>query len=472
MAGGSEHQFGVVPLAERRGSLTMGLLWITMVTAFPGVLIGFDWCKQGFDVKQVLTCTLLSCLLLLCYSIPAGMLGACTGQNYTMLSRSVFGSLGARLVAFNLIWVFVSFYGLAALFLAEGLVGLFHLNVPLMWLAAVLAGLMACNNFFGFKGVANFARFVAAPVLIAWVFYSFTKAIGICPQTILAETSPKGFGTALTSISGFIIGFAVWGNECDYWRFGKPKTLTCAVPLVVALVIGQIIFPLTGFMLAKGTGITEYGAATAFMNQFSFGGFALAGALVLIASYFAVNDSNLFGSVQACAQLKNWSPRRWVAILAGVGTVVAAWLSVSGAARALESITSLNCVLLPTATVIMMVEWFLCRRLFKHEVFAPLDRAPRNLRWPAIVALVAGASVGILTAGIIPGLESFHVGICSLQAWLTGIVIYVPLRLLEERLKSTMSVSASAPVPVPVTNAVSAHASSVERSPELSVRGR
>ncbi len=143
MAGGSEHQFGVVPFAERRGSLTMGLLWITMVTAFPGVLIGFEWCKQGFDVKQVLTCTLLRCLLLLGYSIPAGMLGACTGQNYTMLSRSVFGSLGARLVAFNLIWVFVSFYGLAALFLAEGLVGLFHLNVPLMWLAAVLAGLMA-----------------------------------------------------------------------------------------------------------------------------------------------------------------------------------------------------------------------------------------------------------------------------------------------------------------------------------------
>ena len=76
MAGGSEHQFGVVPFAERRGSLTMGLLWITMVTAFPGVLIGFEWCKQGFDVKQVLTCTLLSCRLFLCYSIPAGMLGA------------------------------------------------------------------------------------------------------------------------------------------------------------------------------------------------------------------------------------------------------------------------------------------------------------------------------------------------------------------------------------------------------------
>ena len=32
----------VVPLSDRRGPATLGLLWVTMVTGFPTVLIGFE----------------------------------------------------------------------------------------------------------------------------------------------------------------------------------------------------------------------------------------------------------------------------------------------------------------------------------------------------------------------------------------------------------------------------------------------
>lgn len=458
MAGGAEHQFSAVPLNERRGTFTMSLLWITMVTSFPSVLVGFQWYKDGFSLGQVLSCTLLSCLLLLAYTLPASQLGARTGQSYTVLSRSVFGRLGAQIVSFNLVWIFVAWYGLAALFLAEGLAGLVKLPLPLMWMSALFAILMACNNFFGFKGVANFARYVAAPVLIIWVGYTFIKTLGVCPSTVLHEPAVKSFASALTSISGFVIGFAVWGNEADYWRFGKPKTSASAVPLVIALAIGQFIFPATGWMVARSTGITEYAAATAFMNEYSFGGYAILGALVLFASYFAVNDSNLFGSVQACAQLKNLPPRLWVTILATVGTLMAAWLSVSGAAKSLESMASLNCVFLPTATVIMLCEWFLWQRVFKKSARfcarVPESHELPTLRWPAICALVAGLFVGVVTAGVIPGLESLHVGICSVQAWLASIIVYVPMRLLEERAANMdrLLVASREPVKVYVSN--------------------
>ncbi|HEY9715470.1 MAG TPA: hypothetical protein V6C72_18495, partial [Chroococcales cyanobacterium] len=69
-----------VPLSHRRSPVTMGLLWITMVTGFPSVLVGFEWFKQGFVLSQILICLLVSNLILLAYALPACYLGAHSGQ--------------------------------------------------------------------------------------------------------------------------------------------------------------------------------------------------------------------------------------------------------------------------------------------------------------------------------------------------------------------------------------------------------
>ncbi len=427
-----------VPLDERRGPLTMGLLWVTMITAFPSVLIGFEWFKNGFTLPQVLLCTGLSCLILLAYSIPATQLGARSGLSYTALSRSIFGRWGSRLITINLIWMCICCYGLCALLMSESLVGLFHWTIPIALVTGVMAIMMSVNNFFGFKGVANFARFIAAPILIGWVAFTFIKALSQCPPDVLTQVPQQPFALALTSVSSFIIGYAVWGNELDYWRFSRPRVVDSAIPLLVALVIGQIIFPVAGWMVARITGVTEYGAATALMNDYSFGGIAILSAVVLGASYFACNDSNLFGSLQACENLKQMSHQKWALILAALGAICGALLSIFGAAKSIEAIASLNCVVLPTPTVIMMGEWFLLAKVFKagsriSDLKVPAYEELPALKISALLAMLAGITVGLLTAGVIPGLEKLNVGIASLQAWLTAFIVYMPLRILDYR---------------------------------------
>lgn len=432
----SPYDTAPVPLAERRGSLTMGLLWITMVTGFSTVLMGFEWYKLGFTLCQVALGTILSCLMLIVYAIPASQLGASSGLSYTALSRSIFGRWGSRMITINLILIFIAWYGLGALMLADILKDLFHWQISARLLAVAMAILMSVNNFFGFKGVANFARYIAAPMLIAWIFYSFYKATGSCPREALAELPHKSFAVVLTTISNFVIGSAVWGNEPDYWRFSKPKTINVAIPLAVSLFIGQIIFPITGWMVAKITGVTEYGTATSLLNDYSFGGIALLAALVLAATYFAGNDSGLFGLIEAGENLIRLQHRTWVCIWAATGAVMALFLSTSGALKSMQSIASLNCILLPTPTVIMLAEWFLMVRVFRTPSIAsmPVPRFDQlcALRWQ-IVALLAGFTVGIATSGVIPGTASWNVGVCSVQTWLTSLIIYVPLRLLEYR---------------------------------------
>lgn len=424
-----------IPLSERRGPLTMGLLWISMVTGFPSVLIGFEWFKDGFTLKQILSCTALGCLLLLIYSVPATQLGARSGLGFAAMSRNIFGRWGSGLISINLILVFTAFYGFLSLLMAECLVGLYHWPIPVAALSFIAAILMSANNFFGFKGVANFARYIAAPVIIIWIGHTFFKAFFQLPPSAFSQIPRVPFTTAMTAITGFTVGLAIWGNEMDYWRYSRPKAVNAAIPLVFAWLIGQIVFPVTGWMVARITGVTEYGAATALMDRYSFGGIALLTALVLGVSYFAANDSNLFGSVQGFENLKKLPHRRWSIIVAVTGGFAAMLLSIFGAQKSLEPLLALNCVIMPTPTVIMMAEWLLMARVFKKQTIDSLkvpsfEEIPA-VRWPAVISLFAGFAVGIGTSGVIPGAEKFAVGISSLQAWITAFVIYMPLRLIE-----------------------------------------
>lgn len=423
----SMHSNEIIAEHERRGPFTMALLWITMVTCFPSVLIGFEWFKQGFSLSQVVICTIIGAGIILGYTVPVAHLAAKTGKSFGMLNEFLFGRKATNGIHFALLFVFISFYGIAALLLADALNSMFHWTIPPAPFAAGIALLMALNNFFGFKGIANFARFLAAPVIIAWVSYTFIKTAAICPSTVLVQPGTATFAAAITTITSFIIGFAVWGNEADYWRYGKAKVHYSAIPLAIALSIGEVIFPVTGWMVAHKTGITDFAAATAYMNEYSFGGVALFGALVLFASYFAANDSNLFGSAAALELTCKLRHRIAVAILAVLGMITAAAMSLLGAAQAVESICSVNCVILPVATLIVTAEWFLSTRGGRAAFsYGGNSRA-------AVIALVVGVSIGVLTSGALPGLKSLHVGLPWLQSWLLALVTYIPLRMMEYR---------------------------------------
>jgi cytosine permease len=405
-----------------------------MVTGFPSVLIGFDWYKSGITLPQVLQCILLSFVILLAYSVPAAHLGSRTGQTYGLLSRSAFGKWGSWLVSINLVWVATSWYGLSAIYLAEGLKGLYQWQIPTAVVAGVLALVMAFNNFFGFTGIANFARYLAAPILIAWVGYTFLKASFSCPSAVLSVHPHVSFGSALTSVSAFIVGFSVWGNEADYWRYGKPRMMNSVIPLVVTLFVGQLVFPVTGWMLACMTGITDYASATALMNQYAFGGVTLIAAIVLAVTYFAMNDSSLYGAINALENVRDLPRRKVVSLLTLGGVLVAVGLADNS--KGFEIVAALSSIVLPCATVVMMAEWFIVSRVLNvgadYTRVLSINELP-PLRLPALVALVVGCLIGVATSGIIPGTDAWRVGVCSLQGWLTTLVVYLPLRLLEHR---------------------------------------
>ncbi len=285
----SSNSSEAVPLAERKSALTMGLLWLTMVASFPAVLAGFEWYRNGITLSQLAFCGATSIFLLMLYSVPACELGARTGLGYCTLGRIVFGRWGGALLTINLLWLFIAWYALTAVLMAQAVSNLFHWHISLVLLSVIFAFLMAFNNFFGFSGVANFARFMAAPVLIVWVLYVLCKALHD-PVPVMGANLPHPSNMyALSITSSFIIGFAVWGNEQDYWRYSKPGVWRSAIPLLLSIAIGQIVFPLAGWFIARASGSTDYSSTLAFMSNYCFGGIAIVGLLILTADYFSTN---------------------------------------------------------------------------------------------------------------------------------------------------------------------------------------
>lgn len=432
-----------IPFTERRSPITMALLWLTMVTSFPAVLAGFAWYRQGIGFNQLIYCSAISILLLLLYSVPACELGARTGLGYCALGRTIFGRWGAMLLVINLIWLFVAWYGLTAVLMAQAVINLFHQHLPLIWLSVICALLMSFNNFFGFKGVANFARFLGGPVLIVWVGYVFLKALNSPVVAINPHLYHPTNVYALNIISSFIIGFAVWGNEQDYWRYAKPGIWRSMIPLMVSFAVGQVVFPMAGWLIGRASSGIDFESTTAFMSNYCFGSIAIIGLLIITADYFSTNDSSLFGCAAALETIKPLSHSLSVAIFALAGTFVAALLSLTDMAESLSAMVSLNCIILPIPTIIMLIEWWLRQQVFHAETSfdtaSDLATLPA-VRWTAIIALFAGLTVGIATSGLIPAFEFCHFGICSLQAWLTSIVVYILLRVYEYNKRSIITI--------------------------------
>ncbi len=429
----------VVPQSQRRGAASLALLWLTMSVIFPGIMAGFDWYRIGFSLQQVLACTVTSCLILTVYATAAAWLGAVTGQSWGLLVRRVFGSNGSKLLATSMVGIFVAFYSLYAALLAQGLNGMFHTPIPTIWLAAILAALMSLNNIFGFSGVVNFARFVVAPVLIVWVGLTAAKAITLSSPSVWTHTGNQSFPHAMTIITSYILGLGIWGDEPDFWRFSKPKVKSIVGSLSFAFIAGFFLFPVTGWLLANLTGITSYDAATNLVNSFAFGPMLGIAALIMTLNYFAGNDSNLYGAITTFESIVQLKRRKVVFLLTAVSALFSMWLTTKP--DALEIIFAVNGVLMSAPTVIMVLELLVVNKLMhiKQDFSVVLqdNEVPAFNTIPCL-ALLGAYSIGILSSGVIPGTSALQVGICAVQAWLAGAIIYCCLRFFSYRNKKAL----------------------------------
>ena len=426
----------IISKKEKRGSIIMGLLWLTMVTGFPCVISGFTWAHTIFSSQDILLSLLLSSSVLIIYSFLASYLGSVTGQTFTVLTRSIFGLWGSYGISLFIVIIASLWYAITALFLSSALIDLFNLPIANGLLASILAIIMAFNNLYGFTGIALFAGYFAAPALILWILL------------VLSNLEPR-FGliinhvnfnninfTSFSLVSSFVLGFGAWGNEADFWRYAKPNKTKIFTSLILCIIIGQIIFPLTGYFIGKLNVNVAINELPKLMNHYGYLGSPITTAVVLIASYFAVNDSTLYGITNAIRNVKQIGHGKIVVFFMLVTAYLANVLSYNP--NAYLWVANLSASILPQASILLIIEWYLFTKQDIEKFNASLlDNV--KFKWVGCLALLAGYIYGIINSSQVLTHKSNINSSNVLSIWFVSIFIYIILRFIILKYESQNS---------------------------------
>src|SRR5437868_1273862 len=395
---------GIVPLERRRPMWHFMGLWTTFVAGFSYMFLGFEIRDGGHSLAATVGITLLGYGLYVAYALVGSYLGSRTGQTHALLTRSVFGSAGSVVVSLFVLsaplgWLAFQANLLVALW--DGFYGWGHVFT----LTLLLAGVMILNNLLGFTGISVFARYLVTPILILWCIYLVLKVL-VSDGGKLGGT-PQGSGLPLWVAVVAVIGFAMWGNEPDFWRFGKPR-FWWPLPTYLFSALWFVLFTMAGWMMARLSGGDSDVAIFRYTVHYSlFGAFWLAWIIATI-SQFAINDGNYYESVNAGQNLiGGW--RRWrrplTCLIVAGGGVIAADLVNFHFINGWFKVAVFLAITVPCATVIMAVDHFLLPRFFR--ISRPLTNVPSweqvgLINVPAVVALLVAVFFGATGTAIWP----------------------------------------------------------------------
>ncbi|MDA8068380.1 MAG: cytosine permease [Actinomycetota bacterium] len=426
---------GIVPADARRGTWTHHVpLWVTLYAGFSYMTLGSELYTYGYGLGRLLEVVAVSALIYLLYAIPSAYLGAWRGQTHALMSRSVFGRVGSWLVSAVVLIAPLGWVGYQSSTLASIWGGLFGLGgITIIGILIAVVGIT--NNVFGFTGISAFARWVAAPITVLWVLWMVIKGLATTNGQVLqshvhvAAITPFAIGVTIA------IGFATYGNEPDLFRYAKPRVRSVVPPLAIGLFVGQLLFPIAGWIIAARVHSADFGKDVAGAVSFSLFGATILAFLLATATQVAVNDANYYESLNAGQNLfGGWSQWRRIytcLLIAAGGGFMAWWVP-----QSLDNffrVATFLAVTVPTATVIMYTDQLVLPRLL--GVTRRLDKVPSwnqaaLANWPAIIALVVAAGLGSFGSGILPGQSGSPLngwGIVPLEAWLLAAILYIGL---------------------------------------------
>jgi purine-cytosine permease-like protein len=425
---------GIVPLDRRRPQWHFMGLWTTFVAGFSYMFLGFEIRGGGHSLASTVAITVIGYGLYVAYAMIGSFLGSRTGQTHALLTRSVFGLVGSWVVSAFILVAPLGWVGYQANLLAVLWDGFYGWGA-LFTLTLLLAGVMIFNNLFGFTGISVFARYLVTPLLILWCIYMVLK--GFISDGGKMGGTPQGSGLPFWVAVVAVIGFSMWGNEPDFWRFGRPRFIW-PLPTYIFAAVFFLLFTMAGWMMAQLAGTNDSATVFRYTVHYSlFGWFWLAFIIATI-SQFAINDGNYYESVNAGQNLVGgW--RRWrrvyTCLLVAGGGVIAADLVNFHFLNGWFKVASFLAVTVPSATVIMAVDHFLLPRLF--HISRPLVQVPAweqagLINWPATLALLGAVFFGVTgTAswphGWLQAVPSNSWGPVPLEAWAIAGVGYLAL---------------------------------------------
>jgi purine-cytosine permease-like protein len=423
---------GVVPLERRRPFLHFVLLMLTLEGGLSSIFVGFTLYDAGFTLPSSILILLAGCGSYLAFATFSAYLGARTGQTHSLLTRSVFGITGSVLITLILVIKDLGWAGFQANLTAQVWDGLFGWGHVLA-LGMVIAVGMGINNWLGFSGVATFARRVGAPLLLLWTVWMLVK--GVTGHSELLDAKPATTaGLTVGQAITLVLGFAMWGNEADLYRYAKPRLSWSFASIAAGLLVGLVMMASAGWLVAGLSTSRAFGDSVHATTEFSLFGLGWLAFIVITLTQVALNDGNYYAVVNGIQNLlggwHRWK-RAYAAAIAIAGAVLTAWVIPYVVTDGFFKLASFGAFAIPCATIIMVVDHFVLPRLLRISrplTDVPAWRGSAMINVPGLFALVVSILYGAWASDLvtIPGTDPWSpFGVPALSAWVLSGVLYL-----------------------------------------------
>ncbi|MEK4029856.1 cytosine permease [Pseudobacillus sp. FSL P4-0506] len=399
-----------IPESARQHWLTPAMIFGGLEFTIPVLMVG-STLTGSFGLSKILFILLISLFgIQWVGNTLQGYIGAKTGRSSSVISRSSFGDVQAKvIVGFTIFIVSLGWWALQTAVAGNAISAMLGIDYKGNWvgwaIVTVICGLLfALPSIIGYSSM-KWTDYIAVPaglILIAGGIYYALRNTG---WEAIASWHPEPTMTIWAAIS-LVIGVNVsqWVIASDYTRYAKP---TWKDNIIIPSGIIFVGFPLfiVGAIMAVGVGDADI------VNVMMGMGFPIWGFLIL---WFATWTSQLVNNYSmglALANIFNVNSGKGRALLTLLGTILAIIVALLGILEHFMDFLYLTALLYPAIGGVMMGDFFFIRKQQWEDC--------RGWNWMATIALLAGIVVGYLTQYVSPW------GLPAVQSLLISLVVYI-----------------------------------------------
>lgn len=318
-----------VPAAVRKPWWTMALVNVAIAVNLGAIGFGGQL-AANLTVAQSVGAIMIGSLLVAVIAAGCAVIGARTQLSTAMISRSVFGEVGARIVSlllastlFGWFGVQAGFFGASAATLIQNIWGR-EIDI---WILSLIGGaLMTSTAVLGYRAIEKLSV-VAVPLLLILLAVSLYAVFSEQSLGQILAAEPRGGGMTTRFATSLVAGTFIVGAVVspDITRWARSPT-AAALSVFVGFCLGNVGMLSVAVLLAAATGT---GDAVQVFLRLGTGSSAL---LILILAQWTTNDNNLYSSALGFSVVFRTVPK-WLLTVGGgmIGTALAV---LGGCARA------------------------------------------------------------------------------------------------------------------------------------------
>jgi cytosine permease len=245
---GDEYEHHAVPLAARRSTFSVSMVWLGFPMIITGAMTG-SILVAGMGFKAALLAMLIGNAFMFAYVGAMGTLGTARGFNFALLASAVFGKKGYVLASGLLSTLLLGWYAVQT-----GITGnLIHTAFNLDYLVVTMvAGLLYLGiTYVGIHGL-HWIGIVSVPLFVifgGWVALDSASTAGWSQVMAYAGTSPAtpmALGVGITIVISLFIDAGTVTADFNRWAADKKSSLIatfCAFPFanLLAMLVGGVM---------------------------------------------------------------------------------------------------------------------------------------------------------------------------------------------------------------------------------------